>query len=422
MRRGLRIVAPLIIWSLLLAGTSAVAAVKAGSKCVKAGATSISGGKKFTCVKSGTKLVWNKGVAIKPTPAVTKVPESSPTSSPVPTPSATTATAKPTSAPFPQSPEIEKLDSLISSALQSAKPAKATIDLQVGPGKEVAILGEIARESLDSALLIAGILGIEFSKPIKAYVGTRDWLTPKMPAGTWCTDPVMGVPGYGSGGFCGLESGVIFISIDGYLEGGGSNSKRDFSKNPDKILVSFTFVHEMVHWMQGEATLKYANIKGLYNSYWLNEGGANFAAMMGQAYIYNLPFSKIRTYIATYGQCIFSSDSLKLTDYIRNIGQKNNCGAYYSGYLWSEYLVATTGDIGSLVNLAKQQSKVDSEVVWDPNKPDEYEQKRLAVSLKYQYGIEFEAFVRGAESYAKNASEKLGIWIQANPQYWPGNP
>jgi hypothetical protein len=90
--------------------------------------------------------------------------------------------------------------------------------------------------------------------------------------------------------------------------------------------------------------------------------------------------------------------------------------------LWSEYLVATTGDIGSLVNLAKQQSKVDSEVVWDPNKPDEYEQKRLAVSLKYQYGIEFEAFVRGAESYAKNASEKLGIWIQANPQYWPGNP
>jgi hypothetical protein len=41
------------------------AAVKAGAKCTKAGATSTTGGKKYTCVKSGSKLVWNKGVAVK---------------------------------------------------------------------------------------------------------------------------------------------------------------------------------------------------------------------------------------------------------------------------------------------------------------------------------------------------------------------
>ena len=44
---------------------------KAGAKCTKAGATATAAGKKFTCIKSGTKLVWNKGVAIKvasPTP------------------------------------------------------------------------------------------------------------------------------------------------------------------------------------------------------------------------------------------------------------------------------------------------------------------------------------------------------------------
>jgi M6 family metalloprotease-like protein len=38
---------------------------KAGAKCTKAGATANAGGKKFTCIKSGTKLLWNKGVAIK---------------------------------------------------------------------------------------------------------------------------------------------------------------------------------------------------------------------------------------------------------------------------------------------------------------------------------------------------------------------
>jgi hypothetical protein len=43
----------------------AQAAVKSGSKCAKAGATATSAGKKFTCIKSGGKLVWNKGVAIK---------------------------------------------------------------------------------------------------------------------------------------------------------------------------------------------------------------------------------------------------------------------------------------------------------------------------------------------------------------------
>ena len=42
------------------------ATAKAGSKCTKAGATSTVAGKKFTCIKSGDKLIWNKGVAIKP--------------------------------------------------------------------------------------------------------------------------------------------------------------------------------------------------------------------------------------------------------------------------------------------------------------------------------------------------------------------
>ena len=37
------------------------AAAKAGAKCNKAGITSVASGKTFTCVKSGNKLIWNKG-------------------------------------------------------------------------------------------------------------------------------------------------------------------------------------------------------------------------------------------------------------------------------------------------------------------------------------------------------------------------
>jgi len=45
--------------------TPATAAAKAGAKCTKVGVTSVVGAKTFTCIKSGKKLVWNKGVVAK---------------------------------------------------------------------------------------------------------------------------------------------------------------------------------------------------------------------------------------------------------------------------------------------------------------------------------------------------------------------
>ena len=55
----------LVLTVSMLGVAPAQAVVKAGGKCAKAGATSASVGKKFTCIKSGGKLVWNKGVTIK---------------------------------------------------------------------------------------------------------------------------------------------------------------------------------------------------------------------------------------------------------------------------------------------------------------------------------------------------------------------
>jgi hypothetical protein len=51
----------------------ASAAVKPGDTCPKLKSTSTVKGIKYTCIKSGNKLVWNKGVkvAAKPTPAAT---------------------------------------------------------------------------------------------------------------------------------------------------------------------------------------------------------------------------------------------------------------------------------------------------------------------------------------------------------------
>lgn len=88
---------------LALIGAPSSAAVKSGSKCAKIGATAIVGGKKYTCIKSGSKFVWNKGVAVKennssninpvskstPVPSPTVTPKPVPASTPTPTPSPT---------------------------------------------------------------------------------------------------------------------------------------------------------------------------------------------------------------------------------------------------------------------------------------------------------------------------------------------
>lgn len=51
-----------ITFSLSLSLIPANAAVKAGTTCKTAGITSIASGKTFTCIKSGKKLIWDKGV------------------------------------------------------------------------------------------------------------------------------------------------------------------------------------------------------------------------------------------------------------------------------------------------------------------------------------------------------------------------
>jgi hypothetical protein len=50
--------------SLALASPANAVAI-AGSKCSKLSATKTISGKKYTCIKSGGKLVWNKGVLVK---------------------------------------------------------------------------------------------------------------------------------------------------------------------------------------------------------------------------------------------------------------------------------------------------------------------------------------------------------------------
>jgi M6 family metalloprotease-like protein len=84
----------------------ATSAVKPGTTCKKVGQKTIYKGKTYTCVKSGKKLIWNKGVAIKTS---APIPNSSPTPTPTPAPSPT-PTPDSTPTPAPTKPEIPLTD------------------------------------------------------------------------------------------------------------------------------------------------------------------------------------------------------------------------------------------------------------------------------------------------------------------------
>jgi len=72
MRKVLQVLPPVLALLLVATMAQAATAPKPGSVCKKAGQSITVSSKKYTCVKSGKKLVWSKGVAVvKPTPAPT---------------------------------------------------------------------------------------------------------------------------------------------------------------------------------------------------------------------------------------------------------------------------------------------------------------------------------------------------------------
>ena len=97
MKKTFTAVALALVLSIVVAPESS-AAIKVGASCKKAGLINITGGLKYTCVKKSGKLVWGKGVAVKPSAKPTVTPTAKPAVSAAPTASASAA-AKPSVTP-----------------------------------------------------------------------------------------------------------------------------------------------------------------------------------------------------------------------------------------------------------------------------------------------------------------------------------
>ena len=115
----------------------AYAAVKAGAKCSTKGEIKTSQGKKFTCVKSGKTLVWNKGIVVKTSGGAVTPPTPTPSETPTPTP---TPTPKVIPASWPLNKPIESIENLLAIAdaserryISELKPIEVKFDIRLGP-------------------------------------------------------------------------------------------------------------------------------------------------------------------------------------------------------------------------------------------------------------------------------------------------
>jgi len=204
------------------------AAVKPGTKCAKQGQTSTSAGIKYTCVKSGSKLVWNKGISTKnpkPTPA--------PTSTSIPTPTPTPTNEKPFVQPLaPTSFEDlpSRIDGIIygawfqaSQQIQKSSSQLGTVNILVGPNTNPTDANSIDSLSLISKLYsnspqVKKLYVIKFSKDDVAWAQQQyDLLRPNNyranAAASYCLQST-GCRG-GMAGINSASDGVILLAQGG---------------------------------------------------------------------------------------------------------------------------------------------------------------------------------------------------------------
>ncbi|MEN9325233.1 MAG: hypothetical protein RL414_987 [Actinomycetota bacterium] len=246
---------------MVLVASNSYAAVKAGSACTKVGTKSVSGGKSYTCIKSGKKLVWSKGVVVAK-PSIVK---------PTPDPSASAIPVSVAFTPWASSFVTEDMTkaalSSTSAYLGIVKPSNAytyTVDPAITESDRTWIT-----KMLDYT---NGAFSDVLQGRVKVYLGTtHEWSATVMrAAGDWVGDPKGPYPCSDGtrDAYCAGENIALMIYSDIYKP--NSNYRWDVGRRS-------TPAHELFHTVQ--FALGGRNLgpdDPAHIPRWLMEGSANY--------------------------------------------------------------------------------------------------------------------------------------------------
>ncbi len=275
---------------LMIAPLNAMAAIKAGDACKKAGSTATANGKKFTCIKSGKKLVWNKGVAViapkptvMPTPTPTPIASAEPSPIQTPTPSPSVSTFVPPYIPR----TFQELEGNISGVIygawlstveqmKSGKSQLGNVQIFSAPGTEA---------GHPSALIPFGLTAQLFSKfpqPKNVYViemgyGDDKWaqeIFSKYADITYgnvrtAMTEICPTPECGGGQAHRTRNwdGIVTIGIA---------PKAQTAENSTRIATGMVYAHEYIHTVQ----FVVAKERWWYPPNWIQEGSAEWFSIV----------------------------------------------------------------------------------------------------------------------------------------------
>ena len=320
---------PILSLFLSLPLTPVNAAAKAGGTCSKAGITRVVSGKKYTCIKSGKKLVWNKGVAVA---------ASNPTSAATPTTAANDATlwgkyswVKPTSSSSVATAATDKFKAYVA----VTRTNDTVIKIAAQDGSDQTLVGwvEGAANLLSKAF--------DYPKLSKPWLGViaidRAWLEKtyidngysereaKDRGGAFAT----GAPAFGGSTTNTYNSGVItglnLLVID-------------------KVALTMTTGHEFFHTVQERIADGVPSPDGLgIAPQWFWEGPATFIGLQTASYLGWADYTAEGREMAVARSNDPSTKPHLLSEATKNTGSPTAIDPYGIGAIATEFLVANVG-------------------------------------------------------------------------------
>jgi hypothetical protein len=320
------------------------AAVKPGTACSKQGQTITYAAIKHTCIKSGKKLVWSKGVAVKkaapvasPTASATKTP------SPVPTPTASQKVESftPWATNFNQKQVSDEAQRKFRewAALQPDKSNMHKLIKQAGVpstrGKNFTLVDDLGLR----------LFGQFFTRQSTTVLGTNEkWVVDQLTANGGIYNSCNINSGNGGLNYC-LDNGTS----QGYVITTDINFQPGNPGSDGSALLAHEFFHIVQRVLGSNSTgiATKTGVKGEEGAVpiWFIEGTANFVGFSVAALALNSTYWEGRPMMFQYAPRTPDANKNTLEDYeIRN-GPGNNSPTYpyIAGQLATEYLVASVG-------------------------------------------------------------------------------
>jgi hypothetical protein len=311
--------------------TPSQAAGKAGATCSKAGLKSVASGKTFTCVKSGKKFVWDKGVAVTK-PTVVSTPSATPTPTPTPTPEIVYATLW-------EKYKWSKPSSSASVATAATERFKAYAATNRSPSTTVKV---VAQEGVDTTLLKWVTDGSAFVSKVFGY--------PQLPGpfvAVIAKDKEFAEKAYNENGYTKDAKSLANYFDKAPAHGGPPNTYNNtmiMSKGllvSDKVGIMQMPGHETFHFIQKSIAGKSASPDGLgIAPQWFWEGPSVFIGLQAANHLSLLDYATEGRAFSVKRANGADVRSLKLSEVTKNDGSADPYGI---GAIATEFLVANVG-------------------------------------------------------------------------------